>query len=123
MKTIKSALLGTRQIDDSAAETLLPALNEILQQHRQLIIQRLIGDLPTYLDYKFQVRLKGRSLLDIKEKLIELRNSSVELSHYPHVVAQVQGRSLVHLTNEPFYVEIDEYIGGILKDLQPRQVA
>jgi hypothetical protein len=50
MKTIKSALLGTKSLIDTNPEVLLVQLKEILKAHRELIINRLMGDLPTYLE-------------------------------------------------------------------------
>jgi hypothetical protein len=47
MKTIKSALLGTKKIIDSNPDALLFQLKEIIKEHRAVILTRLLGDLPT----------------------------------------------------------------------------
>jgi hypothetical protein len=49
-------------------------------------------------------------LLSVKEKLLGLKNSGVDLECYDTVVQQVMTKAVIHLTNEPFYVEIDEYL-------------
>ena len=108
MKTVKSALLGNKQLIDTNADVLLIQLKEIIKEHRALVITRLIGDLPTYLDYKFEMKVNKEMLMKIKEELLELKNGSVDLKSYDNVVQQLLNRAIVHLTNEPFYKEIDE---------------
>jgi hypothetical protein len=108
MKTLKSALLGAKSLEDTNFEVLMAQVTEIIKQHRAIIIQRLLSDLPTYLDYKFQVRKPTKIQLErVKDELLSLKNSGVELNYYAAVVNQLQTRAIVHLTNEPFYVEID----------------
>jgi hypothetical protein len=108
MKTLKSALLGAKSLEDTDMEVLMTQVTEIIKQHRAIIIQRLLSDLPTYLDYKFQVNKPTKIQLEhVKDELLALKNSGVELNYYTAVVHQLQTRAIVHLTNEPFYVEID----------------
>jgi len=108
MKTVKSALLGSKQLIDTNSDVLLIQLKEIIKEHRSLVITRLISDLPTYLDYKFEMKVNKDLLMKIKEELLELKNGSVDLKSYDNVVQQLLNRAVVHLTNEPFYKEIDE---------------
>lgn len=130
MKTLKSALLGTKNLEDSHAEIMLQQLKDIIRQHRAVIITRLLGDLPTYLDYKFQLAKPTKTQLDyVKDELLALKNSGVELTHYEAVLNQLETKTVVHLTNEPFYVEIDALVNNHLKEqeikkfkLQPAQV-
>ena len=108
MKTMKSALLGAKSLDDTNAEGLMAQATEIIKQHRAIIIQRLLSDLPTYLNYKFQLSKPSKAQLErVKDELLALKNSGVEMSYYTAVVKQLETRASVHLTNEPFYVEID----------------
>lgn len=130
MKTLKSALLGTKNLEDSHAEIMLQQLKDIIRQHRAVIITRLLGDLPTYLDYKFQLAKPTKTQLDyVKDELLALKNSGVELTHYEAVLNQLETKTVVHLTNEPFYVELDALVNNHLKEqeikkfkLQPAQV-
>ena len=108
MKTVKSALLGSKQLIDTNADVLLIQLKEIIKEHRALVITRLINDLRTYLDYKFEMKPNKDSLMNCKEALLSLRDSSVDLKVYDNIVQQLLNRAVVHLTNEPFYKEIDE---------------
>jgi hypothetical protein len=110
MKTVKSALLGARQVNDSNEELMLDQLTEIIKEHRAIIITRLISDLDTYLFYKFEFKPTKDQAMRIKEKLYSLKNAGVELEHFQNIVQQLLNRAQVHLTNEPFYTEIDEML-------------
>jgi hypothetical protein len=114
MKTVKSALLGTKQLIDTNNEVLLLQLREILKEHRALIINRLIQDLPAYLDYKFEFKANKELLIKIKESMLLLKNSGAELKKYDNIVQLLMNRAVVHLTNEPFYAEIDEELQDIV---------
>lgn len=107
MKTVKSALLGNRQLTDTNSDTLLMQLRGIIQEHRDLVITRLMGNLPTYLNHRFEVKTDETTLLKIKDKLVELNNSIVDLNVYDGVVHLVLTKGGAHLANEPFYREID----------------
>jgi hypothetical protein len=110
MKTIKSALLGVKTLIDRNPDALLFQLQEIIKEHRALVITRMLGDLPTYLDYKFQVKANKDMISSVHDKLLTLKNSNADLAKYEGVVQQVLNRTVTHLTNEPFYSEIDEYL-------------
>jgi hypothetical protein len=110
MKTIKSALLGTKQLIDTNPDVLLLQLREILKEHRELIITRMISDLPTYIIYKFNVKPTRKMVESVKDQLLDLKKGNVDLDKYSNVVQMVLNRAVTHLTNEPFYVEIDEYL-------------
>jgi hypothetical protein len=110
MKTVKSALLGSKALVDRNQAALLFQLQEIIKEHRALVITRMLSDLPTYLDYKFQVKATKDMISSVHDKLLTLKNSNADLTKYEGVVQQVLNRSVTHLTNEPFYMEIDEYL-------------
>lgn len=115
MKTIKSALLGAKTLTDITEEALLIELRDLLKEHRELIINRLIKDLPTYLDYKFNVKATKQIHDAVKHQLLDLKHARVDLNNYKGVVNQVLSRAVTHLTNEPFYVEIDAYVAPYVK--------
>lgn len=110
MKTIKSALLGNKQLIDTNPDVLLLQIREILKEHRELIITRMISDLPTYIIYKFNVKPNRKMVETVKDQLLDLKKGNVDLDKYSNVVQMVLNRAVTHLTNEPFYVEIDEYL-------------
>lgn len=116
MKTIKSALLGAKNVEDTQPDVMLHQVKDIIRQHRAIIINRLLSDLPTYLDYKFQLSKPTKTQLEqVKDELLSLKNSGVELAYYEVVLNQLQTRQVVHLTNEPFYGEIDATMTGLVK--------
>ncbi len=115
MKTIKSALLGTKQLIDTNPDVLLLQLREILKEHRELIITRMISDLPTYIIYKFNVKPTRKMVESVKDQLLDLKKGNVDLDKYSNVVQMVLNRAVTHLTNEPFYVEIDEYLAPFIQ--------
>ena len=115
MKTIKSALLGAKSLIDTSEDVLLAELRDLLKEHRELIINRLIKDLPTYLDYKFNVKTTKQIHETVKHQLLDLKHSRVDLDNYKAVVNQVLTRAVIHLTNEPFYIEIDAYLAPYVK--------
>ena len=114
MKTVKSALLGSKQLIDTNSDVLIVQLREIIREHRSLVITRLMNDLPTYLKYKFEVKANKDIINKIKEQLLQLNDGGVDLKVYDNVVQQLLNRAVVHLTNEPFYKEIDELLAGIV---------
>ena len=115
MKTIKSALLGAKSLIDTSEDVLLAELRDLLKEHRELIINRLIKDLPTYLDYKFNVKTTKQIHETVKHQLLDLKHSRVDLDNYKAVVNQVLTRAVIHLTNEPFYIQIDAYLAPYVK--------
>jgi len=114
MKTVKSALLGSKQLIDTNADVLLIQLKEIIKEHRALIITRLINDLRTYLDYKFHSRPNRDQLLQIKDKLLSLQDNEVNLMKYQSVINQLDNNEAIRLTNEPFLSEIDESVSCLI---------
>lgn len=122
MKTIKSALLGNKSIIDRNNDVMLHQFREILKEHRALVIARLLGDLRTYLDYKFQVKPTKELVAVVHDKLLLLKNGQVDLDKYQAVVQLLLDRALIHLTNEPFYAEIDSYLAPYVKESQLKLV-
>ena len=123
MKTVKSALLGNRQLIEGNHNALEVQLKDILKEHRSIIINRLIGDIPTYLDYKFQFsKPTKKQLEEVKEKLLSLKNGGLKLAAFQQVFNQLETKALIHLTNEPFYVEIDECVSHIVSTQQLKLV-
>ncbi|NOT73807.1 MAG: hypothetical protein HOP08_02685 [Cyclobacteriaceae bacterium] len=110
MKTIKSALLGFKKLDDSNPDVLLEQLREVLSQHQEILINRLLRDLPTYLDYRFNMKSTKAELDEIKDRLNYLKTKNVDLTIFDHVLQQVKTKTITQLTNEVFYTQIDAAI-------------
>jgi len=122
MKIIKSALLGQKQIIDKGPDVLLLQLKEILKQHRELIIKRLLSDLHTYILFKFDYKLSAEGLLEMKQLLLALKEEVIDIGKYETIMNMVLNRAVTHLTNEPFYAEIDEFLAPHIKTRQMKLV-
>ncbi len=122
MKIIKSALLGQKQIIDKSPDVLLLQLKEILKQHRELIIKRLLSDLHTYILFKFDYKPTAEELLEMKQLLLALKDDAIDIGKYETIVNMVLNRAVTHLTNEPFYAEIDEFLAPYIKTKQLKLV-
>lgn len=118
MKTIQSSLIGKRNIVANDPHVQLFQVREVLNQHRDTLINRLLNDLPTYLDYKFKVKAGTYALLPIREKLLSVTRTNVDLDKYRSVVKQVRKKASIRLTNELFFSEIDELIRMQIREPQ-----
>ena len=121
MKTVKT-VLGIKKIEDKDYHVALLQLREILDAHRGTLINRLISDLPAYIDYKFNTKVNSRQLETIKEKLSFLKNSSVDMDKYGFILQNVMSHETTYVTTEPFYKEIDDNISWYLNESQLKLV-
>lgn len=121
MKTIRT-VLGTKKIEDNDHHLALIQLREILDAHRSTLINRLITDLPTYLDYKFNTKVNSKQLETIKEKLSFLKNSSVDMDKYGFILQNVMAHETTYVATGPFYKEIDDNISWYLNESQLKLV-
>ena len=117
MKTVKT-VLGTKKIEDKDYHVALLQLREILDAHRSTLINRLISDLPAYIDYKFKTKVTSKQLETIKEKLSFLKNSSVDMDKYGFILQNVMSHETTYVTTAPFYQEIDDNISWYLNESQ-----
>ncbi|HTF19368.1 MAG TPA: hypothetical protein VK658_14910 [Chryseolinea sp.] len=121
MKTIKTAL-GVRRIEERDQHLALLQLRELLDAHRNILITRLMGDLPTYLDYRFGTRINQKQLDVLKDKLSFMKNASVDMDKYDFIYQHMLTNEATYVPSEPFYKEIDESIGWYLNDAQLKLV-
>jgi hypothetical protein len=118
MKTIQSTLIGNRNIVATDPYVQLFQVREVLNQHRDTLINRVLSDLPSYLDYKFKFKPRSYELVPIKEKLLSVTRTNVDLDKYKSVVKQVRKKATTRLTNEPVVSEIDELIQWQIREPQ-----
>lgn len=121
MKTVRT-VLGNKRIEDQDHQLVLLQLRDILDAHRGTLITRLITDLPTYIDYKFNVKVNSRELETIKEKLSYLKNSSVDMDKYRFILDTVMSNETTYVATGPFYKEIDDSISWYLNESQLKLV-
>ena len=121
MKTVRT-VLGTKKVEEKDYQVALLQLREILDAHRSTLITRLIADLPTYIDYKFNRKVNSKQLDAIKDKLSFLKNSSVDMDKYGFILQSVMDHDITYVASEPFYKEIDDNIGWFLNESQLKLV-
>jgi hypothetical protein len=121
MKIIRT-LHGIKRIEDSDPNVMLLKIRQIFDEQRNGLITRLVGDLASYIDYKFRVRPDVKQLEAIKEKLFSLKNSGLDLEKYDTLLQHVMDHEATYINAEPFYKEIDESIGWHLNVSQLKLV-
>jgi hypothetical protein len=110
MKTIKTAS-GVKRIPPCGEDATLSRIREILSDHRKSLINRLILDLPTYTDYRFNTKPSKEQAPLIIDRLYTLKHSPVDLTKYDTLVQKIMENENTHLDAELFYKEIDAAIG------------
>ena len=121
MKQIKIAS-GIKRIEDTDRNAVLFRLRDVLSDHRNALISRLLNDLSTYVDYKFQTRIDQRQEGAVKDALQDLKNSVLDLDRYNGIVEHFLEHPMTYVGTEPFMKEIDEVIGSALNLPQLRLV-
>jgi hypothetical protein len=115
MKQIKT-MNGIKVIDDWSMDLVPVQLQEILEEHRTVLISKLVKGLNTYIASKFKQRPDELQLERIKENLFRLSHSKINLDNYNKILVKVLNNENVHLDSELFYIEIDSVINSQLND-------
>lgn len=110
MKIIKSRLLGTRLVRARDLNIQIFQIRSVLSEHRSALLDRILSDLATYVDYKFHQSLRRSDVVALAQKLIPLKGRDVDMEFYEPVVKQLQRKDEITLTNDCFFLEIDEVI-------------
>lgn len=110
MKVIKSRLVGTRLIRARDLNIQIFQIRSVLSQHRSALLDRILSDLATYVDYKFRQSLRRSDVMELAQKLLPLKGRDVEMEFYEPVLKQLQKKDEITLTNDCFFLEIDEQI-------------
>ncbi len=122
MKAIKISGGTIRQIDDADlhASILLHQIIDVVTEHRNNLINRVMHDLVIYLDYHFKKRVTLQKLTDMKNSLLSMRQSRLDMTRYQKIVLEIlETRSDVfYIKTEPFYAEINEQLIEILNPHQ-----
>jgi hypothetical protein len=121
MKKVKIAN-GVKKIDDSDSNACLFKLRDVLNEHRTLLINRLVSDLASYIDYKFRIKATAKQIDNVREALQTLKNSTFDLDKYGEIVDQFFNQDMTHVGTELFFKEIDENIGSALNASQLKLV-
>jgi hypothetical protein len=109
MKSIKTAN-GIKRIEECAESVALVKIREILTDHRNTLINRLILDLPVYLSYRFNIKCEKEQLQSITDRLYSLKHYPIDLDKYDALTQTILANVTTHLNTELFYKEIDQAI-------------
>ena len=110
MKIIKSRLIGTRCIKAKDPNIQLFQIRMLLNQHRDALVDRILTDLSTYIDFKFKTQPARSDLIVLFERLSAFKTKDVDLEFYEPILKQLNRKDEIILTNDYFFMEIDEQI-------------
>lgn len=117
-RTIRIAT-GIKKIELGNENIVTLQITDVLKQHRDALINSLLSDLVTYVNYQFRTPAKKEQLDHIRARLLDLRNSAVGLAKYGFLVDEILANDTTYVRSEPFYQEINEVIG---EELNPSQL-
>lgn len=116
MKRVRT-IFGIKRLEETDKQIMLLQVREIFNEQRKALINRLLNDLHTYIDYRFCIKADARQLDYIKEKLDSLKNHSIDLDRYSELLQQVMEKDNSYINTVPFYREIDDSISWYLNDM------
>lgn len=121
MKRVKIAN-GIRRIEDADPNATLFRLRDVLSEHRSVLITRIVSDLASYIDYKFQTKASAKQQEAIREQLHSIRHSVLDLDRYNDIIDHFFAHEMTHVRTEPFLKEVDECIDSVLNVSQLKLV-
>ena len=111
MKAIESPLIGRKAVLAKDPYIMRFQVQQILNAHRDTLINSLLKDVPYFLAYRFHAKATATELQEIESKLMQLKKGNVDIDHtYHSIVDQVKKKTITRLTNELFYSEIEELL-------------
>jgi len=121
MNTIRNIRIatGVKKIELGNENMAVLQIGDVLKQHREALISRLLSDLITYIQYQFSAPPKKEQLQQIRNRLLDLRSSSINVARYSSLINEVLENETTYIRSEPFYQEINEVIG---EELNPSQL-
>ncbi len=110
MRVIKSTLIGARLVRASEPNIQLFQIRNVLDQHRDALVDRVLADLPTYIDFKFRQQPSRKDLALIFDRLLAFKRRSVDIDFYQPLIKEIMKKEETKLKNDCFFLEIDEQI-------------
>lgn len=110
---------GIKRIELGNENFAMLQIGDILKQHREVLINSLVSDLRTYIGYMFGTPATKEQLDRIKDKLSDLKNSTISVSAYGEIMHEVLTNESTYVKAEPFYHEINTVIAD---ELNPSQL-
>ena len=113
---------GIKRIELGNENMAMLQIGDVLKEHRQILINSMLSDLSTYIRYQFRTPATKDQLQQIKNKLLDLKNSAINLARYNDTISDVMAKETTHVRSEPFYLEINEVISEEMNPSQLRLV-
>jgi hypothetical protein len=110
MKIIKSGLIGARVVRAKEANIQLFQIRTIFNQHRDALVNRILIDLATYVEFKFRLQPSRTELIEIAQKIDQLKSKDVDLDYYQPLLKELKRKDEIKIKNDYFFLEIDENI-------------
>jgi hypothetical protein len=110
MKILESPLIGKRTITARDRNARLFQVKQTLVMHRDLLINKLLKDIPYFLAFKYHAWATELEVEQVKLKLMHLQQRDLDLVNYAGIVEMIQHRNKVKINNELFYQEIDQML-------------
>lgn len=117
MKSVRIAST-VKHIEEADHNITLFRIQEILSEHRTMLITGILTDLPTYLQFKFYTKVDKETQGILRDKLLELSNSKVNLDRYDEIVREIKNNSNYRVPSAEFFKEIDTLLDAQLNPTQ-----
>jgi hypothetical protein len=117
MKIIKSGLIGARVVKAKEPNIQLFQIRSVLNQHRDALVNRILSDLSTYIDYKFHLQPARTELIALAQKIDSLKSRDVDLEYYQPMLKELKRKDEIKIKNDYFFLEIDD---NIRENLNPQ---
>jgi len=117
MKSVRIAST-VKHIEEADHNVTLFRIQEILSEHRSVLIMRILSDLPAYLQFKFYTKVDKEMQGILRDKLFELSNSKVNLDRYDDIVQEIRKNSNYRVPSQEFFKEIDSVLDAHLNPSQ-----
>lgn len=117
MKSIRIAS-AVKHIEDCDDRITLLRIQEILSEHRSTLIMGILGNLSTYLQFKFYTKVDKELQSHLRDALFELSNSKVNLDRYVDIVHEIEKSNSYRVPSLEFFNEIDALIDSHLHPMQ-----
>lgn len=112
MKTIQSPLIGRVPITARDKNVRLFQIKQAINKHREMLIDRLISDIPYFIARKYKAYATPNEIELIKDKLADLKSKDVDLSRYTLLIEEIKKHATVTIRNDLFLQEIDQLLIG-----------
>ena len=121
MKSVRIAST-VKHIEEADHNVTLFRIQEILSEHRTMLITGILTDLPTYLQFKSYGKVDKEVLGILRDKLWDLSNSKVNLDRYDEIVQEIKTNSSYRVPSSAFFHEIDSLLDTQLNPTQLKLV-